>query len=106
MPAGNGYKGECSLPKVNDKVITPQNMQSLVTELQSNSSAVLRLAALNSDGTALIDSARVAVQSGYVDDKCVYATKLFEKQGIKTGYLAYFYVPNRKMYCCWKRFRN
>ncbi|AXY74382.1 hypothetical protein D3H65_10505 [Paraflavitalea soli] len=76
--------------KINDKTITPQNMQSLVTELQSNSSAVLRLAALNSDGTALIDSARVAFQSGYVDDKCVYATKLFEKQGLKTGYLAYF----------------
>jgi carboxyl-terminal processing protease len=76
--------------KINDKVITPQNMQSLVTELQSNSSAVLRLAALNSDGTALIDSARVAVQSSFVDDKCVYATKFFEKQGTKTGYLAYF----------------
>jgi len=76
--------------KINDKVITPQNMQLLVTELESNSSAVLQLAALNSAGTALIDSDRVAVQSGYVDDKCVYATKLFEKQGLKTGYLAYF----------------
>jgi len=96
LVAPDSYAGRINMQrgmfftKINDKVITPQNMQLLTSELASNSSAILQLASLNSNGTALADSARIAVQSGYVSPKCVYATRLFEQQGVKTGYLAYF----------------
>lgn len=96
LVAPDSYAGRINLrrgmffTKINDKIITAQNMQSLVTELASNSSAILQLATLNSSGTALTDSTRTGVQSSYVSPKCVYATRLFEQQGIKTGYLAYF----------------
>lgn len=92
----DSYAGRVNLKRgmmftrINDKLITPQNAAVLIKDLQGNSQAMLQLAALNNNGTALEDSTRIAVQSGYVDDKCVYATRQFEQQGIKTGYLAYF----------------
>ena len=86
----NHWRRGMFFTRINDKIITPQNMQALITELQSNNQAMLQLAALNNDGSALVDSIRVAVQSGYVRPRCVYATRLFEHPAGKTGYLAYF----------------
>lgn len=74
---------------VNDKAITVENRQTTIEALQTES-AILQLSTFNSDRTALIDSARVGVESSYVPEKSVYATKVFELNGQKTGYLAYY----------------
>jgi carboxyl-terminal processing protease len=84
-----GFKRGFLFTKVNDKTITPENRETIVQYLQA-SSAILQLAAFNNDQTALVDSARVGVQSSIVSQKSIYATKVFEQNGKKTGYLAYF----------------
>jgi carboxyl-terminal processing protease len=78
--------------KVNDKIITGQNMAAVKSELESNtnSNVMLQLAVLNAAGTALNDSVRVAVPKTTVVQKAVYSTRYFQKYGIKTGYLPYF----------------
>jgi C-terminal processing protease CtpA/Prc len=86
---GRGLKRGMIVSAVNDKAINVQNRQTTIQALQAES-AILQLAAFNSDQTALIDSARVGVQNSFVPQKSVYATKVFERNGQKTGYLAYY----------------
>lgn len=74
---------------VNDNPITIQSKQATREALQTQS-ALLQLVTFNSDRSALIDSARVGVQSAVFAQKSVFATKVFELNGKKTGYLAYF----------------
>ena len=78
--------------KVNDKTISTQNMAAIIADLESmtNSAVMLQLAAIDSSGTALNDSVRVAVSRAFVPQQSVYATKVFQKNNIKTGYLAWF----------------
>jgi C-terminal processing protease CtpA/Prc len=87
--SSRGYKRGMLFTSVNDKIITPQNRQSVVTALQAES-VILQLAAFNNDQTALVDSARVGMQSSIVSQRSIYATNVFEQNGKKTGYLAYF----------------
>ena len=87
--SNRGYKRGMLFTAVNDKVITPQNRETVIKALQAES-VMLQFAAFNNDQTALVDSARVGVQSGVVSQRSIYATKLFEQNGKKTGYLAYF----------------
>lgn len=87
--SSKGFKRGVIFTKVNDKAITPENRETIVQSLQA-SSVVLQLAAFNNDQTALVDSARVGVQSNIVSQKSIYATKVFEQNGKKTGYLAYY----------------
>jgi len=84
--------------KVNNRVITKQNMAAIISELESkdNSNAMLQLAVLNATGTALNDSVRVAVQQKYVAQKSVYPTRYFDKNGIKTAYLPYFLCEEKE----------
>lgn len=84
-----GFKRGMLFNAVNDKIITPQNRETAIKALQAES-VMLQLAAFNNDQTALVDSARVGVQSSLVSQKSIYATKAFEQNGKKTGYLAYF----------------
>lgn len=84
-----GFKRGMIFALVNDKTITPENRQATANALQAES-VMLQLAAFNSDKTALIDSARIGLQSSVVPQRSVYATKVFEKDGKKAGYLAYF----------------
>lgn len=84
-----GLKRGMLFTSVNNKVITPDTRQSTNEALRA-ASAILQLAAFTSDRSALTDSARVGVQSGYVPPKSVYATRVFERAGFKTGYLAYY----------------
>jgi len=74
---------------VNDKPITVEGKQVTREALQAQS-AILQLVTFNSDRSALIDSARVGVQSTVFAQKSVFATRIFERNGKKTGYLAYF----------------
>jgi len=78
--------------QVNNKHITDQNMNAITGELESkaSSNALLQLAALNANGTALIDSVQVTVNQKIVASRAVYTTRFFNKNGIKTGYLPYF----------------
>jgi carboxyl-terminal processing protease len=88
--AGNrGLKRGMLFQGVNDKTISGENRQATIQALQATS-AILNLAAFNANQTALVDSARVGVQSSVVAQKSVYATKVFEKNGKRTGYLAYY----------------
>lgn len=75
--------------KVNNETTTPANMNTVIGLLNTKGAVTLQLAALNSNGTALTDSATVTVNSGYVPYKSVYATRFFEKNGVRTGYLSY-----------------
>jgi carboxyl-terminal processing protease len=87
--ATRGMKRGMLFSAVNDKAITPQTRFAAAQALQAES-AILQLAAFNIDQTALVDSVRIGVQSAYVPQKSVYATSVFELNGKKTGYLAYF----------------
>jgi carboxyl-terminal processing protease len=87
--SARGLKRGMLFNAVNDKPIAGENGQTTIPALQAES-AILNLAAFNTDKTALVDSARVGVQSSYVPQKSVYATRIFEKNGKKTGYLAYY----------------
>lgn len=93
IPGGYAYnkglKRGMVFTKVNDKVITYENKKTTKEALQATS-AILQLAAFNSNYTALPDSARVGMQSAIVPQKSVYATHVFEYNGKKTGYLAYY----------------
>ncbi len=84
-----GLKRGMLFTGVNDKAITGANKQTAKEALQA-ASAILQLAVFNNDRSALVDSARVGVQSAIVPRKSVYATSLFEAGGKKTGYLAYY----------------
>jgi carboxyl-terminal processing protease len=84
-----GLKRGMLFTAVNGKGITATNKQTTKEALQA-ASAILQLAAFNNDRSALVDSARVGVQSAIVPQKSVYATGLFEAGGKKTGYLAYY----------------
>jgi carboxyl-terminal processing protease len=84
-----GLKRGMLFTAVNDKAITTGNQQQTIADLQA-ASAILQLAAFNTDRSALPDSARVGVQSAIVPQKSVYATNVFENNGKKTGYLAYY----------------
>lgn len=74
---------------VNDKVITTDNKNVTKEALQA-AAATLQLAAFNSDRSALVDSARIGLQSGIIPQKSVYATHVLEYNSKKTGYLAYY----------------
>jgi carboxyl-terminal processing protease len=87
--SSRGYKRGMLFTAVNDKIITPQNRLFVITALQAES-VILQLAAFNNDQTALVDSARVGMQSSIVSQRSIYATNVFEQNGKKTGYLAYF----------------
>lgn len=84
-----GLKRGMLFTAVNDKAITGANKQTAKEALQA-ASAILQLAVFNNDRSALVDSARVGVQSAIVPQKSVYATSLFEAGGKRTGYLAYY----------------
>lgn len=92
--SNNGFKRGMLFTSINDKVITSEDLQTVTKALQAGS-AILQLAAFNSDQTALVDSARVGVQSSFVPQKSVYATNVFERNGKKTGYLAYFLCADK-----------
>ncbi|THU39209.1 hypothetical protein FAM09_11890 [Niastella caeni] len=87
--SNRGLKRGMLFSAVNDKTITQQSRQTAMQALQGES-AVLQLATFNNDQTALTDSARVGVQRSFVPQKSVYATRVFELNGKKTGYLAYY----------------
>ncbi len=74
---------------VNDKIINPGNKQSIKEALQAPA-AILQLVTFNSDRSALVDSARIGIQQAIVPQRSVQATKVFENNGKKTGYLAYY----------------
>ena len=93
--ATRGIKRGMLFSAVNDKAITPQN-RSVATQALQAESAILQLAAFNSDRTVLVDSVRIGVQSAYVPQKSVYATSVFELNGKKTGYLAYFLCAEKE----------
>jgi carboxyl-terminal processing protease len=84
-----GFKRGMMFTTVNDKIITPENRATAAQDLQGET-VMLQLAAFNNDKTALVDSVRVGMQNTYATQKSVYATKVFETNGKKTGYLAYF----------------
>jgi len=84
-----GLKRGMLFTAVNNYVLTPANRQTAEQDLQAET-AMLQLAAFNSDRTAIIDSVRVGMQHNYTSLKSIYATNLFELNGKKTGYLAYF----------------
>lgn len=84
-----GLKRGMIFTKVNDKVITYENKKTTKEALQA-ASAILQLSAFNNDLTALTDSARIGMQSAIVPQKSVYATNVYEHNGKKTGYLAYY----------------
>ncbi|WP_205509684.1 S41 family peptidase [Longitalea arenae] len=92
--SNRGFKRGMLFTAVNDKIITPENREAVTTALMAES-AILQLAAFNNDQSALMDSARVGVQSSFVPQKSVYATKVFERNGKKTGYLAYFLCADK-----------
>ncbi len=75
--------------RVNDQEITPQNKTATIQALNANS-VVLQLSALNSNGHALDDSARTGLRNGFVPPKAVYATRTFQQNTLKCGYLAYY----------------
>jgi C-terminal processing protease CtpA/Prc len=85
-----GLKRGIMFTKVNDQTITPENRGAITQALQA-STAMLQLAGFNNDRTALVDSARATLQATAFTQKSVYATKIFESNGIKTGYLAYYF---------------
>jgi C-terminal processing protease CtpA/Prc len=91
---GRGLKRGMVFTLVNDKAITADNKKTTREALQATS-AILQLAAFNSDRSALVDSARLGVQSAIVPQKSVYATKVFELSGKKTGYLAYYLCADK-----------
>lgn len=76
--------------KVNNTEITAGNMSTIISMLSSRQSVLLRLAALNGNGTALADSTQVTVIYGSIPSRSIYKTHVFEKNGTRTGYLAYF----------------
>jgi carboxyl-terminal processing protease len=84
-----GLKRGMIFTKVNDKIITADNKKTTKEALQATS-AILQLNAFNNDYSALTDSARIGMQSAIVPQKSVYATNVFEYNGKKTGYLAYY----------------
>ncbi|MBO9205188.1 MULTISPECIES: S41 family peptidase [Niastella] len=94
MPGSNasniGLKRGIMFTKVNDRAIASQNRGEVAQDLQAPN-AMLQLVTFNYNRTTLVDSARVAVQSPAFTPKSVYATKLFESNGTKTGYLAYYF---------------
>lgn len=93
VPDGPSYKKQLKrglfFTKVNNETITPANMNAVINQLNTKGAITLQLAVFNDNGTALTDSAEVTVNSGYVPYKSVYATRFFEKNGVRTGYLSY-----------------
>jgi C-terminal processing protease CtpA/Prc len=87
--SSRGFKRGMLFTAVNDKIITPLDRSTVITALQAES-VILQLATFNNDQTALVDSARVGIQSSIVSQRSIYATQVFEQNGKKTGYLAYF----------------
>lgn len=75
--------------KVNSTVVTPDNIDLINRQLSGGYTVVLQLAALNNDGTMLADSVAVTVTAGSVPFQSVYSVRIFEKNGLKTGYLGY-----------------
>jgi carboxyl-terminal processing protease len=87
--ATKGLQRGMLFTKVNNKIITTQNRLGVMHNLQAPS-VLLQLSVFNNDRSALVDSVRIAMQSSYVPQKSVYATRMFEQEGKRTGYLAYF----------------
>jgi carboxyl-terminal processing protease len=84
-----GLKRGMLFSAINDKAITSDNKKAAKEVLQATA-ATLQLVTFNNDRSALVDSARVGIQSAIVPQKSVYATNVFEYNGKKTGYLAYY----------------
>ncbi len=76
--------------KVNNVEVSTANINAINNILTSGSLLSLQLAVLNNSGTTLTDSSTMPVASGTVPYKSIYDTHYFEKNGLRTGYLAYF----------------
>lgn len=74
---------------VNNVAVSPDNVQAVNRLLAGGGTIALQLAALNNNGTALIDLATVHITHGGVPFQSVHAIRFFEQNGIKTGYLGY-----------------
>jgi C-terminal processing protease CtpA/Prc len=94
IPGGEADKAHLQrsmfFTRVNNTNITTANMSDIISMLSARQPVLLQLATLNNNGTALVDSAQVAIASGSISSKSVYATHVFDKNGTRTGYLAYF----------------
>lgn len=76
--------------KVNNVVVSTENINAINNILTSGNAVNLQLAVLSNNGTVLTDTAPVTVTGGNIPYKSIYGTHYFEKNGVKTGYLAYF----------------
>lgn len=94
IPGGRAQEAQLKrgmfFTRVNNTVITAANMNAIIAMLHAREPVTLQLAALNSNGTALLDSVQVVVDNGSIPSKSIYGIHYFEKNGIRTGYLAYF----------------
>lgn len=94
IPGGQGevtqLKRGVFFTKVNNTGITAGNMNAVIGMLNTKTPVSLQLATLNNNGTALVDSTQVTVNNGSIPSKSIYGTHLFEKNGVRTGYFAYF----------------
>lgn len=75
--------------KVNGAGIDASN-QSAIEKSLTGSSVNLQLASFNSSQQTLNDSAVITLNQGGMVQQSLYGTRQFLKNGIKTGYLAYF----------------
>jgi carboxyl-terminal processing protease len=75
--------------KVNNFAVTSANVQTINQLLSADGTIILQLAAFNNNGTALVDGATASVTAGGIPFQSIYATRFFEKNGVKTGYLNY-----------------
>jgi C-terminal processing protease CtpA/Prc len=76
--------------KVNNVSVSTANISAINNALAIGSLITLQLAVLSNNGTSLSDSTPVTFTGGNVPYKSIYSTHYFEKNGVKTGYLAYF----------------
>ena len=94
IPGGKGeavgLKRGMFFTKVNNTAVTAANMNTIIEVLRAKEPVILQLAALNSNGTALVDSVQVVINNGSIPSVSIYGTRFFEKNGTRTGYLAYF----------------
>jgi carboxyl-terminal processing protease len=74
--------------KVNGQVITPGNMEAVTSILVSGKSITLTLVN-NATGNVWTEAATLTLAPVNFEDRPVYTTRVFEKNGIKTGYIFY-----------------
>lgn len=76
--------------KVNGEELRVENADRIAQALISGTSVQLQLATLDNNGTSFTPGDAITIQHGVVPLKCVYSNRYFEKNGIRTGYLAYY----------------